>query len=69
MNKEEIDMNRTFKLNFERLSLDHPDTWFPSCMNSFGRGYSFREAETIKKHLESKEGIRNVQIVPMEDTP
>ena len=61
-------MGRTFKLNFEKLSPDHPDTWFPYCMDSFGRGYSFREAETMKNHLESKKGFRNVQVVPMEET-
>ena len=61
-------MGRTFKLNFEKLITDHPDTWFPYCMDSFGRGYSFREAETMKSHLESKKEFRNVRIVPMEES-
>lgn len=61
-------MGRTFKLNFEKLSPYHPDTWFPYCMDSFGRGYSFKEAETMKIHLESKKEFRNVQIVPMVET-
>ena len=60
-------MRRTFKINFERLSSDHPDTWFPYCMDSFGKGYSFSEAETMKKHLESKKEFRSVQVVPMEE--
>ena len=62
-------MNRTFKLTFEKLSPDHPDVWLPYCMDSFGRGYSFREAEIMKKHLESKEEYRDVNIVPMEVNP
>lgn len=61
-------MGRTFKLNFEKLSPNHTDTWFPYCMDSFGRGYSFKEAETMKSHLESKKEFRNVQIVPMVET-
>ena len=60
-------MGRTFKLNFEKLSPDHSDTWFPYCMDSFGRGYSFRDAEVMKRHLESKKEFRNVQVVPMEE--
>ena len=59
----------TFKINFEKLSPDHdhPDMWFQYCIDSFGRGYSFRDAEVMKKHLESKKEFRNVQVVPMEE--
>lgn len=61
-------MNRVYKLTFERINPDHPgeDVWFPYCMDSFGRGYSFKEADALKAHLESKpEMYRNVKIEPM----
>lgn len=60
-------MRRTFKINLERLVSDHPDAWFPYCMDSFGKGYSSGDAEVMKKHLESKKEFRNVQVVPMEE--
>lgn len=65
INKEEIVMNRTFKINFERLSPDHPGVWLPYCMDGFGKGYSFREAEVLKAHLESKKEYRDVRIVSL----
>lgn len=59
-------MGRTFKLIFERLSPDHPDVWLPYCMDGSGRGYSFREAEVLKAHLESKKEYRDVRIEAIE---
>lgn len=58
-------MGKRYKLNFERMDLDHPDFWLPYCMNSFGKGYSIQDAETMKNHIESIAGYRNVSITEM----
>lgn len=57
-------MGRMFKLTFEKQN-EH-GSWMLGCMNGFGQGYSFREADTLKTHLESKPEYRNVKVEAIE---
>lgn len=57
-------MGKLFKLTFEKKN--DQGIWMPGCMNCFGHGYSVREADTLKMHLESKSEYRNVKVEAIE---